>query len=429
MTATVASSRLRALSGALDQAFSSTSNGLIIFAVAIVASPKVFGQITILIAFLVAVSACLRGGLGIPLLLTANQPSEDLRREGSRALAAALAVSPFLSITMLFFTPQVGLAAVSLAVSAPLVLGQDVLRHVLMAVGRPHVAALWDGISCLGTLLVLICSWLGLRFVTMGSVLGWWGFLALIAFVAMSVDLRLLPSMRGFITWMKSGWQHRVRYAADAGLEQIGVLLVLAIVSTIVSSHATGALRGAIALLAPIGIIAAAVQIVMIPESVRRSASPDQVWRILTRLGILVACFTATYGLVFHILPSSIGSYLLGDTFEASQRVLPFITAQYIAACLVVALSVFLRTFNRSVEALWMKTAYTVTTLVAAIVSALWLRSATGVAAGLAVSTAAVAVVAWIRLSPRQRQTPADRPVDDATCGRPRTVSSDTDDQ
>lgn len=413
MTATVAPSRLRALSGAIDQVFSSTSNGLVVFAVAVVASPEVFGQITILTTFLLAVLACLRGSLGIPLLLTANQSAEDVRREGSRALAAALTVSPLLSIAMLIFTPQVGFAAVSLAISAPLVLGQDVLRYVSLAIGRPQVAALWDGIWCLGTLLALVCSWLGFTFVTTGSVLAWWGFMALIAFVAMSVDLRLLPSMRGFITWIKPGWQHRVRYAADMGLDQIGFLLVLAIVATILSPRATGALQGAIVLLAPIGIIGAAVQLVLIPESVRRSAPPHQVWPILTRLGILTAFVTAADGLVFYVLPSSIGSYLLGDSFEPAQRVLPFITAQFIAACALGTLTIFLRTFNRSSEALWLKIAYMITTLFATIVSSLLIRSATGVALGLAVASAAVALVALIRLSPRQRQMPTDRPVDD----------------
>ncbi len=360
----------------------------------------------LLYTFLLAVLACLRGSLGIPLLLKANRSAEDVRREGSRALAAAMAVAPVLSLAILIFMPKIGFAAVSLAIAGPFVLGQDVLRYVCLAIGRPHVAALWDGIWCVGTLLVLICSWLGFRFATAGSVLACWGFLALIAFVAMSIDLRLLPSMGGFINWIRVGWQHRVRYAADVGLEQIGFLLVLAVVATILSPQTTGALQGAIALLAPFGIIGAAVQLVLIPESVRSSALPHQVWRILTRIAILTAFITAADCLVFYMLPISIGSYLLGDSFGPSQHVLPFVTAQFIAGCVLGALSIFLRTFNRSVEALWLKIAYIVTTLVATIISAQWIRSATGVAGGLALATAAVALVALSRLSPWRLHMP-----------------------
>jgi O-antigen/teichoic acid export membrane protein len=414
VTASVAPSRLRALSGALDQAFSSTSNGFIIFAVAVVASPEAFGHITILMTSLMAVLSCLRGGLGIPLLLKANQSSEDVRREGSLALATVLVVSPFVSIGMLTATPQVGFGAVSLVVFAPFVLGQDVLRYVSMAAGRPQVAALWDGIWCLGTLLALICSWFGFTFVSMGSVLACWGFLALIAFVAMSADLRLLPSMRGFMAWIKPYWQHRVRYAADAGLEQVGLLLVFAIVSAMVNPDATGALRGAIALLAPLVVIASAVQLVLIPESVRSSATPYQVWRIMTRVGIMLALMTGMAGLIFYYLPSSIGFYLLGESFESSQQVIPVMTVQFITACVTFALLVYLRTFNRSAEALWMKVVYLVAILVATVITALWIGSAVGVAVGLTMATTVVALIGLFTLSPRRRQMPIDRTVEHA---------------
>ena len=176
MTETVTPRRVRVLSGALDQFFSSVSNGFIIFALGVVASPDEFGYVSILMMSLLAVMVCLRGGLGLPLLHKADQSADVVRREGSLALTTALIASVLVLIPALILLPKVGMAAVAIAVSAPFVLGQDVCRYVLMAIGRPQIAALWDGAWFVGTLLVLVGSWLDLRFITTSSVLAAWGF-------------------------------------------------------------------------------------------------------------------------------------------------------------------------------------------------------------------------------------------------------------
>ena len=98
--------------------------------------------------------------------------------------------------------------------------------------------------------------------------------LALVALVGMSVNLRMMPRLHGFGAWARAGWQHRVRYGFDGGLEQIGVFTLLAMVAVVLSSVATAALRGATVLLAPISILASALQLIVVSESTRNSSQP-----------------------------------------------------------------------------------------------------------------------------------------------------------
>lgn len=405
------------MSGGLDQAFSSISNGLIVFAVAVAASPEAFGLITILMTLLVAVLACLRGGLGIPLLQTANQSATEIRRGGALAVSTALAVSPVLAVVMLTFVPRLGPTAIVLALAAPCVLGQDVLRYVAMTIGRPQVAALWDGIWCLGAFVALGCAWLRLPYVNPATILASWGLLALVGAVAMAISLRVTPTMRGFVEWIKYDWQHRVRFAVDAGLEQTGILVVFVLVTALMSADATGALRGAMALFAPIGIFGAAVQIVLIPESVRSSATPRRVWRVLVHLVIWTALATAALGLVFYLIPPDVGFYLLGESFIGAQHIIIPTTAWFVAACFSVVQSLFLRTFNKSRRVLTMKITYTVGQLVAAAVAAVLFRSAYGIATALAIQTLATAMFFLFVWAPWRlevgREEPSDVAVED----------------
>ena len=395
-------SRIRALSGGLDQVFSSASNGLMIFAVAVVTDVKTFGRVAILITALVAVLGCLRGALGTPLMLKADQSREQIRREGSYALTTSLLMGPALSALILALGPDLGRPAILLAIAAPFVLAQDVLRYVVITEGRPHIAALWDGIWCLGTVMLLVFTWTGLHFATTAFVLGGWTALAVAAFVGIFADLRLLPRVRGFARWARAGWRHRLRYGIDAGLDHVTVFIILTAVTALVSATATAALRGATAVLAPIGMFGTAVQLVVIPESTRLSAQPQQVWRALLKLATIVAFISALAGLILFALPTDIGRFLLGDSWPFSQQILPLIALEYVAGCYLVVVAIFLRTFNRSAETLTLKIGSMVAMIAGATIAALAYQSAIGVAIGIAVGSIAATSLAYAWFAPWQ---------------------------
>src|SRR5271154_1385600 len=100
MTEGSSMSRVRAVSSVPGQVFSSLSNSLIIYAIAVVTVSQNFGQIAVLLTLLAAAIGVLRGALGTPLLLTTGRARSDIRREGAFAVTSALLVSPIVGAVM-----------------------------------------------------------------------------------------------------------------------------------------------------------------------------------------------------------------------------------------------------------------------------------------------------------------------------------------
>jgi hypothetical protein len=403
-----AMTRFRAVAGGVDQLFSSTSNGLIIFAVAVVSTPQQFGHITVLMTAVVAVVGAARGAFGTPLLLKSDQNIERIRREGAYAMTAALVLGPLLGVGILVAGyGAVGSAAGWLAVAAPFVLAQDVLRYVVIAEGRPDRAAIWDGVWCIGTAVLLMMSWWSPSPPSISLLLGGWTGLAIVAFAGLLSSLRIKPRIRGAAEWLRAGLVHRVRYGVDAGLEQVTVFIILTCVGLLTTPAVAAALRGATAILAPIGMFGNAIQLIIISESTRLSTQPRQVWHTLLRIAIVTGLVTATGGLILHILPESIGAYLLGDSWILAAFVLPVIVLEYIASAFSLSLAIFLRTFNRSAEALALKVALSLTMITGATTGALVFHTAIGVAICLALSTVLVTGIAYALVRPWQPQARA----------------------
>ncbi|MEB3980323.1 hypothetical protein OQ968_03490 [Mycobacterium sp. 663a-19] len=397
--------RTRVWSAVVDQVFSSASNGIFTFAVAVASSTRSFGEIVLMITALTALLGAQRGAVGTPLLLKSDQTTVQIRREGSHALLAGLVVGCVVLGVMVVFGYALGLPAVLLAVAAPIVLCQDILRYVAISDGRPQVAATWDGVWFLGTVLLLVSAWL--RLSTVPWLIGGWAGLGLIALIGMAADLRMLPRLDGFGRWLRAGWQHRVRYGIDAGLEQTNLFLVLGMVTAVLSPAATAALRGATLLLAPIGILVGALQLVVISEATRNTAQPRTVWYASLRWFAGVAALAVAGGVVLYSLPGRVGGYVLGQSFGPAQHVLPIIVIEYCASVVAFALCIFLKTFNRSLDVLRFKIAWMTVTLVTCTGAALLFRSASGVAVGLAVGSILVTSLGLAYYAPWEARTRA----------------------
>lgn len=397
--------RKRVWSAVIDQVFSSASNGIFTFAVAVASTTQSFGEIVLMITALVAILGTQRGALGTPLLLKSDQTTEQIHREGSFALLAGLAIGCTAIAVMATLGHGVGLPAVLLAVSAPIVFCQDILRYVTIAEGRPRIAAIWDGVWFVGSVLLLVAAWL--KLLSVPWLIGGWGALGLIALVGMDADLRILPQLNGFARWAGAGWQHRIRYGIEAGQEQTSVFLVLAMVAAVLSPSATAALRGATVLLAPIAILVVSLQLVVISESTRNSAQPRIVWYASLRWLAGIITLTVVGGVALCLLPASVGAYVLGQSFEPAQHVLPIVVIEYCSTVVVFALCVFLKTFNRSSDVMQFKIAIMIVFLVSATCGALLFHSARGVAVGLAVGSILIGSLGLAYYAPWEARTRA----------------------
>ncbi|MUM27529.1 hypothetical protein [Mycolicibacterium sp. CBMA 295] len=393
-------SKARALVGGIDQVFSSLSNGLIIFAIAVVTSVADFGRVGLVMTLLAAAIGVLRGALGTPLLLSSAKSVTDVRREGGYAVTTALIIAPVVGIAMVAVAGSaVRTEALLLLLATPVVLVQDVLRYTAIAEGRSYIAAIWDGVWFVGAALLLVGAWLELPAITATFLVCAWGLLALVALVGMLVNVRVGPRLAGYGEWMADGWKHRVRYGAEAGLEQVTVFAVLLFVTLVLSPAVTAAVRGATAVLAPLAILAGAVPLIVISEGARLTMRPMQVWRILVRVTSTLSLAAVTLGLVLYFLPLKWGELLLGATFAATQQIVPIIACEYALGGWAIAVGIYLRTFNRSRDALGLKVGYVAVTLLTSLGAAVAFRTALGVALGMVAATAFVATMAvlWFR--------------------------------
>jgi hypothetical protein len=427
MPATLSMSKVRALSGAADQVFSSLSNGLIIYAVAVVTASQTFGRIALLLTLLAAAIGVLRGAFGTPLLLTAGRATSDIRREGSFAVTSALLVSPLVGVVMWVVAgPGMRMPALLIIVATPIVLVEDVLRYVAIAEGRAHVAAVWDGLWFAGSAALLGATWFHLPVATTAYLLGGWAALAFAALVGLLAALRIAPRVREYPAWVSDGWQHRARYGIDSGLEQTTVFAVLLFTSVVLNPGVAAALRGATALLAPVAIAVGALPLAVIPESRRQNMAPPQVWRSLVRITLVTSSGSLLLGVALFFLPVNIGQLLLGRTFEATQTIIPIIAFEFALAAWSVAVTIYLRTFNRSADALRLKISYVLVMLTTVPSAAFVFRTAEGVAAGIATAMTFYVALAMLRVKPwvdpavpstTKRSQPVSSPATTATTG------------
>ncbi len=397
-------STLRALSGAADQLFSSLSNGLIVYAVAVVTPSENFGQIALLLTLLTAAIGVLRGALGTPLLLMAGRARSDIRREGSFAVTSALLISPIVGGLILIVAGSgILMPAILIVIATPIVLAEDVLRYVAIAQGRAQLAAFWDGVWLAGSAALLVATWVHLPVATTTYLLAGWAALALLALVGLLAGIRLGPRLGHYRTWIADGWQHRARYGTESGLEQTMLFAVLLFVAVVLSPEATAALRGASALLAPVAIASSAVPLVVIPESKRLGMSPSRVWNALARIALVVSSGSLLIGAVLYLLPPAVGELVLGRTFAAAQAIVPIFAFEYAIATWIFAVIYFLRTFNRSADVLKLKVVWVLVMLVTVVSGALLFHTAAGVAVGIATAATFIAALALLRFKPWAR--------------------------
>jgi hypothetical protein len=393
-------SKVRAVSSGAYQVLSGLGNGLIIYTVAAVTMTQKFGQIAVLLTLLAAAVGVLRGALGTPLLM-ARSGRSDIRREGSFAFTSALLVSPVVGIVMWAVEGSgIRLPALLIIAATPIVLVEDVLRSIAIAEGRAHVVTRWDGVFFAGSAALLVAAWLHLPVATTSYLIGGWTALAVVALVGMLIEVRISPRLRQYPAWVTKGWRHRARHGADSCLQAATVFAVLLLTALVLNFEAAAALCGAMALLAPVAIAVSAIQSRVVAESKRLNMPPEQVWSSLARIALVSMSVTILLGLALPFLPSTVGELVLGPTFEATQAIISVVAFAYAIGSWIIALPIWLRTSNRSADALRLKATHALVLLVTALGGAVLLRTAAGVAVGIATATTFTTAMALIRLKP-----------------------------
>lgn len=388
--------RLTQATGALDQAFSSASNILMVLAVARTTTPQAFGTFAFAYVGLTVLMALVRGGFGTPISLSARDPRAvtaqtrwALRRIGLATTVVAIAG---VLLVLLAGTPAM-VAAGALVSLAPVVLLQDLLRFEALAQGRDWTAVTADGAWAAVSGGLLISTWALGSWAPSAVIVLMWG-------LGGMVSLGILVS-RAHPSFSRDAGSLRVpehpvtlgdrlRLAVDASMGGMVALALTAGVGLVLDAASVAALRGASTLLGPVNVLISSLQIAVVPAMVRQAhATNRQLLRIAAPVSGAVALCAGGVSLAGLLLPSHIGELALGSTWVLAAPIVAILGVEYVGQAMLTALLTILRARNQTRTLLrirlLMGAAQTSFGLLAAIVA--------GTAVAVAVSSA---ILAWM---------------------------------
>jgi O-antigen/teichoic acid export membrane protein len=348
-----ASGRSKVVWTLVDQVISSGTNTLIGVIVARSVSRTEFGAFSIAFTLFALFIGLSRAGATSVLGIRYSAAAPRLFRS---AAAAATGTGLVVGISTGFCVVMAGAAIggvvgeslVAIGILFPGLLLQDAWRYVFFAEGRPSTAAandmLWAFVQ-LGAVLLLVT-----RNVSSASamLLAWGGAAAVAAFVGVA-QAGFWPAPERCSEWL---WDHReicgyvsLEYITVQGAQQASTLLI----GVLAAVEVVGALRGVQILLGPTTVLAVGIVSFAIPEfSRRKDMSSATRLRAAYLLSGAVVGAGLLWGLVFFLLPDSVGAALLGETWHGARDILILTIIQQAGAAATVGPSCMLYALGRA---------------------------------------------------------------------------------
>ncbi len=310
----------------VDQGLSALTNVVMSFVVARNVDAAGFGAFAVAFLVFSLVIGVQRALVGTPMSMRYSHEDADQQRRTIRpalgtALAIALLVSAGALVVGIAVGGVLGPTLVALAVVLPFLVLQDTCRMAFFAWSRPQHATLNDAV------------WAFVQFALVGAVIVagrstpatmvlCWGLGAAVAAVVGMVQLHGGPHPRGVGTWVRANRDLvgylLVEYLLGVGAFQGGILVI----GGLLGVSDIGALRAAQVLVGPIGIVSTAATTFGIPEVSRRSSLPRHTVRIASLTSTMLVAITLLYAGLLLLIPTSLGTALLGDTWTGASAVL-----------------------------------------------------------------------------------------------------------
>lgn len=385
----------------VDQMLSSASNFGLALILAHALDRRGFGAFSLGFATYLLSLGCSRA-LGSAVLQIRYSAVAEAEQRGAiqDAMGVPLVVSGALllplSVVAALVGGQVGDAMLALAMVSPALLMQDGWRFAFFTMGRAPAAALNDLVWVIvefGAVAVL----LALDRVTVTSAILAWGGAAYVAAFVGLVQAGVRPTPKRGLAWLSS---HR-----DLALPGLGELLmisgtwpaILLIVGAVVGLQGAATLRAADILLGPLNILFTAAVLLALPEGARMYASRPALFPRAVHIGgILFAAVALVCGGVILLLPTSVGTALVGPNWHAARPVMAPLAVHLAAVGLSGSWLTGMRIMEAVQEALVVRLILTPMYLLAAIIGML-----AGDALGAAVGTAIVGVLGAVILRAR----------------------------
>lgn len=348
-----------------DQAVSSISNFAAVAVVAHVATVDQFGQFSLAYAGLLLFLGSQRAFIGETLLVKHSGTgtlavASRKGAMGASLLVGAMGVPLFLAGGAVAEEPSRLLWFV-IAGSLPLVLLQDVLRYLFICEGRAWAALLVDAVwavVALGSMVVVVSSSR-----TVWAVVFCWGAGAAAALALGLVFCRVMPAPRSGWSWLRANRQPGLRYLGEFSALNASALAVLYFLALPLGAAGVGALRAAQLLFSPLNTAFSAIRMAVIPELVRTRGTPVFRKRIIETSAV-VAGLAGAWGAAVMLLPSSVGTLVLGTTWESAAELrLPYL-AQYLAMVPYTVLLAYYRSVQADKQSTLMRATLAALTLV-----------------------------------------------------------------
>jgi O-antigen/teichoic acid export membrane protein len=308
----------RAGGALLDQVLSSGTQLLLIVLVARQADPTTFGAVSVALLAHGFMLGVIRAALGEVVLLRCRADRSEAEREARRGLFLALLGGAAVALGFVGASTviggQVGYFLLLMALAAPVVYGQDVLRYVAYGVGRVEQAvvtdAVWFVVQVAASAVVLAAGDATPRRLILAWVVG-----AGAGALSLAVPRRLWPRPTAVRRWWAEERARSGGFLADFlvanGMWQCSFLLL----GVLMSLEELGALRVAIVSVSPLANLVAGVRTLGLAHLAGLRAHPMRACRRAAQIGLGLGTAATVYGAALVLLPDRWGSELFGDTW------------------------------------------------------------------------------------------------------------------
>jgi O-antigen/teichoic acid export membrane protein len=378
----------------VDQVLSSASNALAVVLVGRASSADDFGRFALGYAVLTVAVSLNRAYLCNRVSLSAND--EQARTATALAAGGILAVAPVLTL-LVWAVARVsggsGMLVVLVALAAPIICLQDLLRFGAVSTRRPGAATLSDGVWLACLVLPLLLS---VRLGPVQAVATW----AVGAVVAAAVALGRLGVRPRFAEGWRSLWQpDPVGRSLVAGrlLTSCASLIAISVSAALLGAAAAGSLRGSSTLLGPLNALFSLVPLALTPMLIRRPRAGDL--RVCGGIALGLITVVLTWGgALLLFLPPDLGVKILGSSWAGARSVLPFTVLEYCSMSVTASVLLAARLRGNAHGIALQQLVLAVLTVVLGVGAAWFTRDVRYVAAAFGVGSVASAVTGLVSL-------------------------------
>lgn len=312
---------------AADQAISSATNFFLALMVARSTTLPQFGEFSIVFTTYVVLLSLARAATSEPLLVRFSaRPTSEQRMASRTALGVAFVLSLLCSALLLMAGALVGesLAPMVWALAAvlPFLMVQDLWRFVFLTAREPGKAARNDALWAMAEVGFIILAFS----MTSGSaamLMLAWGAGAGVAAAAGFVQAKLMPAYADFFRWWSSHRDLIPHFSLEAVTGNASRHGLIYVIGALAGVAAAGKFRAAELILAPLNVIILGAVFVGIPEGTQllRAEAHRVPGRVVMGASGL-ALLTLLWGGLASLLPSDIGTTVLGPVWLSARSIL-----------------------------------------------------------------------------------------------------------